>query len=38
MTYQKTKGRWIDAGIFDSLLEANVFMAKKGDKLSQFQL
>lgn len=38
MTYQKTKGHWIDAGVFGSLLEANVFMAKKGDKLKQFQL
>jgi glucose-1-phosphate thymidylyltransferase len=38
MTYQKTRGRWIDAGLFDSLLEANLFIAKKGDKLKQFQL
>lgn len=29
MTFQKIKGRWIDAGTFSSLLEANVFMAKK---------
>ena len=29
MTYQKAKGRWVDAGTFDSLLEANVFVAKK---------
>ena len=38
MTYQKIKGRWIDAGTFDSLLEANKFIAQKGDKLKQFQL
>lgn len=38
MTYQKTRGRWIDAGTFDSLLEANLFLAKKVDKLSQFHL
>jgi glucose-1-phosphate thymidylyltransferase len=36
MTYQKTKGKWIDAGTFDSLLEANVFVAKKKKKLRQF--
>ncbi|OGZ33767.1 MAG: spore coat protein [Candidatus Portnoybacteria bacterium RIFCSPLOWO2_12_FULL_39_9] len=29
LTYQKIKGRWIDAGTFDSLLEANNFVAKK---------
>jgi len=29
MTFQKAKGRWIDAGTFDSLLEANVFIARK---------
>lgn len=29
MAYQKTKGRWIDAGTFDALLEANIFIAKK---------
>jgi glucose-1-phosphate thymidylyltransferase len=29
MTYQKAKGKWVDAGTFDSLLEANVFVAKK---------
>ncbi|OGZ35515.1 MAG: spore coat protein [Candidatus Portnoybacteria bacterium RIFCSPLOWO2_01_FULL_43_11] len=29
LTYQKIKGRWIDAGTFDSLLEANNFIAKK---------
>ncbi|MFH1551383.1 MAG: sugar phosphate nucleotidyltransferase [bacterium] len=33
MVYEKTKGRWIDAGTFDSLLEANIFMAKKVKKL-----
>jgi glucose-1-phosphate thymidylyltransferase len=38
MTYQKVKGKWIDAGVFDSLLEANIFIAKKGDKLKQFRL
>jgi len=38
MTYQKTKGHWIDAGLFDSLLEANIFVAKKGDKLKQFNI
>jgi len=29
MTFQKAKGKWIDAGTFDSLLEANIFIAKK---------
>jgi len=29
MTYYKLKGRWIDAGTFDSLLEANIFVAKR---------
>lgn len=29
MTFQKARGRWIDAGTFDSLLEANNFIAKK---------
>lgn len=33
MTFQKAKGRWIDAGTFDSLLEANIFIAKKEKKL-----
>ncbi len=28
MTYEKINGRWIDAGTFDSLLEANILMAK----------
>ncbi len=28
MTYQKAKGKWIDAGTFDSLLEANIFVSK----------
>lgn len=32
MTYYKLKGRWIDAGTFDSLLEANIFAAKKARK------
>jgi len=26
---EKVKGRWIDAGTFDSLLEANIFIAQK---------
>jgi glucose-1-phosphate thymidylyltransferase len=38
MTYQKVKGKWIDAGVFDSLLEANIFIAKKRDKLKQFKI
>jgi len=29
MAYQKTRKVWIDAGTFDSLLEANIFIAKK---------
>jgi len=29
MSYQKAKGKWIDAGTFDSLLEANIFIAKR---------
>jgi len=32
MTYRKAKGKWIDAGTFDSLLEANIFAAKKARK------
>jgi len=38
MTYHKLKSKWIDAGTFDSLLEANNFIAKKQDKLKQFML
>ena len=33
LTYYKTKGEWIDAGTFDSLLEANMFIAKKRGKI-----
>ncbi len=29
LTYYKTRGKWIDAGTFDSLLEANNFIANK---------
>ena len=29
MSYQKAKGKWIDAGTFDSLLEANIFISKQ---------
>lgn len=29
MTYEILKGEWIDAGTFDSLLRANILMAKK---------
>ncbi len=29
LTFYKTKGKWIDAGTFDSLLEANKFIARK---------
>jgi glucose-1-phosphate thymidylyltransferase len=29
LSYYKVKGRWIDAGTFDSLLQANIFIAKK---------
>lgn len=32
MGYQKTKGRWFDAGTFDSLLEASIFMARQKRK------
>ncbi len=32
MTYQKARGKWIDAGTFESLLEANIFIAKKFKK------
>jgi len=38
MSYQKARGKWIDAGIFDSLLEANNFIAKNQDKLRQFKI
>ncbi len=34
LTYYKTKRKWIDAGTFDSLLEANNFIAKNKDKFS----
>jgi len=33
MKYQKAKGEWIDAGTFDSLLRANMFIAKRQGKL-----
>ena len=33
LTYHKTTGEWIDAGTFDSLLKANLFIAKKKGKL-----
>jgi len=33
LTYYKTTGEWIDAGTFDSLLKANMFIAKKNGKL-----
>ena len=29
LPYQKVKGKWLDAGTFDSLLEANIFIEKK---------
>jgi len=29
MTYQKARGKWLDAGTFDSLLEANIFISKR---------
>lgn len=32
MSYYKVRGKWIDAGTFDSLLEANVFASKKKTK------
>jgi len=32
MGYVKTKGRWFDAGTFDSLLEASIFMARQKKK------
>jgi glucose-1-phosphate thymidylyltransferase len=32
MSFHKLKGRWIDAGTFDSLLEANIFIAKQEAK------
>jgi len=32
LTYYKTKGEWIDAGTFDSLLKANNFIAEKRKK------
>ena len=32
LTYYKTKGEWIDAGTFDSLLKANNFFAGKAKK------
>jgi glucose-1-phosphate thymidylyltransferase len=33
LTYHKTTGEWIDAGTFDSLLKANLFIAKKKGKI-----
>ena len=33
LTYHRTKGEWIDAGTFDSLLKANMFIAKKKGKI-----
>ena len=33
LTYYKTVGEWIDAGTFDSLLKANIFIAQKKKKL-----
>jgi len=33
LTYYKTTGEWIDAGTFDSLLRANLFIAKKKGKI-----
>ncbi len=33
LTFYKTTGEWIDAGTFDSLLRANLFIAKKKGKL-----
>jgi glucose-1-phosphate thymidylyltransferase len=32
LTYYKTKGEWIDAGTFDSLLRANNFISKNKDR------
>ena len=32
MTYEKINGKWIDAGTFDSLLEANILMARNSKK------
>lgn len=32
MTYQKVKGKWLDCGTFDSLLQANIFIAKNHHK------
>lgn len=32
LTYYKTKKEWIDAGTFDSLLKANIFIAKQREK------
>jgi len=32
MGYQKARGKWLDAGTFDSLLEANIFVAKRDAK------
>ena len=32
LTYYKTEGEWIDAGTFDSLLKANIFVANKRKK------
>lgn len=32
LTYYKTKGEWIDAGTFESLLKANMFIAEKEKK------
>ena len=35
MTHEILKGEWIDAGTFDSLLRANIFVANKMNKNSE---
>lgn len=32
LTYQKNRGKWIDAGTFDALLDASIFIARKYKK------
>lgn len=35
LTYHKVKGKWVDCGTFESLLEANIFISKKYASLAK---
>jgi len=37
LTYQKIRGKWLDAGTHDSLLEANIFIAKKHAQMAKLK-